>query len=375
MKKEAGNKTIVQKAKQITRFTIKHVVILANLFFALCYLFGVLSTVVSPNRVMFFAYFGLFFPIIVAVNFLFILFWAFKRSWYVLISALIMIFTFSHINNAFTIPFYKLSKHTATDTIKLMSYNILSVDGPKDFEGFLAFVDSVDADIVCFQEFGYYKKGKKPLEKAMKSRYPYSHIWYKHERKRYCSGNATFSKYPIIKKELVDFQSRVNVSIMSDIVINNDTIRLVNNHLESNKFSKDDISEYRSLNDSLTQERFLSVSALLSRKLAKAYKIRASQAVAVRKELDESPHKTIVCGDFNDVPESYTYRKIQGDRLNMFTSTCWGYRHTYYSHKMLVGIDHVFVDKAFVPISLDSPQKKFSDHYPQIALIGLKSEK
>lgn len=200
MAKKAKSKDIVEKAKRITRFTIKHVILLANLIFALCYLFGVLSAHVSPNRIMMFTYFGLFFPIIVLINLGFILFWALRRSWYVLISAVVMLLTFSHTNNAFTIPFYKLSKHQTTDTIKLMSYNILSVDGPKDFEGFLAFVDSVDADIVCFQEFGHYKKGDKPLEKAMKSRYPYSHIWYKHEHSKYRTGNATFSKYPITKK-------------------------------------------------------------------------------------------------------------------------------------------------------------------------------
>ena len=368
-------KHIGQTIRKVLSFAIKHILLLANLFFAQLYMFGVFSTFVSPNRIVIFSYFGLIFPILAIINVVFIAIWTFRRSWLALISLVTIVFTYAHFNRVFTVPVYRLVHHSAEQSLKLMSYNILSVDGPKDFEGFLNFIDSVDADVVCFQEFGYYKKGNRPLERAMKERYPHSHIWYKTDKKTYCTGVATFSRYPIANKRLVDYESYSNLSIASDLVVGGDTIRLINNHLESNKFTKAVLDEYNSLNDTISQDRLVEVSTKMYHKLAKAYSIRAIQAVEVRQEIDRSPYITVVCGDFNDVPESYVYRKIKGDMRDVFTDTSWGYRYTYTKNRMLVGIDHVFIHKTLIPLSHTIPHVSYSDHYPVIVTFGNKSAK
>lgn len=359
----------------ILRAIARNIVLLVNILFVIFYLLGVLSTVVSPQHILIFSYFGLFFPFIVAINICFVIFWAIKGRRYWLMSLVVMVLTFSHVCGAFSVPYSKMSKKSYDKELSIMSYNISSLRQVKRFEDFMHFIDSVDADVVCFQEFGYYQndKNKNRLRQAMKKRYPYSHIWYKNQTKSYSWGVATFSKYPIINKKKIEYSSLYNISIYSDLVVDGDTIRLINNHLESNKFTLSDIKQYRTLNDDLSSDNIKNISSLLSRKMGKAYKIRSSQAIIVRKDIDDSPYRTVVCGDFNDVVESYTYKKIKGNHIDLFTATSWGYRYTFNSNYMHVGIDHILIDRSFAPISFSIDRMNFSDHYPITGKFGIKS--
>ena len=358
------------------RSIIKHFFLIINILVAVCYLFGVASTFVPPYKVVFFSYFGLVFPLFAAANIFFVIFWAIRKKWFAFISAALLIFTFSHLNNCFTIPYKSFFKQKTEQEIKILSYNISALRMVRNLqtEEFFKFIAETDADIVCFQEFGYYKEEERDnFLTKMKKKYPYNHIWYKNQSKSSSWGVATFSKFPIIFKKKIDFESDYNVSIFSDIAMNNDTIRIFNNHLESNKFSMADIKKYQSAGNNLSGIELKNISSLLSRKLSDAYKIRALQARIVAKEIKKSPYKNIVCGDFNDVAESYAYHKIKGDLIDLYTATSWGYRHTFYLKGMLVGIDHILIDKSFLPIKLTIQRKKFSDHYPVIGVFGIKN--
>ena len=45
-------------------------------------------------------------------------------------------------------------------------------------------------------------------------------------------GIATFSKFPIVNKGFIKFENTANLSMFCDIKINQDTIRIYNNHLQ-----------------------------------------------------------------------------------------------------------------------------------------------
>ncbi len=355
--------------------TAKNIILLVNILFAVFHLFGVIATIISPLWTTFFAYFGLFSPFIILLNICFIILWIIKKRKLWIISASILILTYPYVNSVFTVPYRKLTNPTFDKEIKVLSYNISSLSGVKKFDDFVKFIDSTDADIICFQEFGFFRKDKDKLKNVLQNKYPHSHIWYKNQTKNYWWGVATFSKYPIINKKKVDYNSLYNVSIYSDIAINTDTVRVINNHLESNKFTLSDIKQYRTLNEDLSGDNIMNISSLLSRKLSKAYKIRASQAAIVRKVIDNSPYRLVVCGDFNDVTGSYAYRKIKGNLVDLFTATSWGYRYSFHKNYMLVGIDHILIDKSFVPLSSQIDRITFSDHYPLIGSFGMKRSK
>jgi endonuclease/exonuclease/phosphatase family metal-dependent hydrolase len=286
--------------------------------------------------------------------------------WIVL--CLLLLLSIRSNNDVFTIPFKKKPVLSAAP-IKLLSYNISLFSGEKNYRQIVDFIFNTDADIVCLQEFGYYNHASKLSAAAIVSlfeqKYPYHHIWYKNQNRMASWGAATFSKHPIVHKHKIEYDSRFNISIYSDIILGGDTVRVMNNHLESNKLTMRDFKEYH--NDNKDRSEFMNVSVMMSEKLGAAYIIRAKQARVVANEIQASPYPVVVCGDFNDVPTSYAYQTIKKGLIDAYTATGWGYRYTYYQNGMLVGIDHVLLDKHFAPVSCRIVHTGFSDHYPVIA--------
>ena len=73
----------------------------------------------------------------------------------------------------------------------------------------------------------------------------------------------------------------------------------------------------------------LEASRSLAKKLKNALGLRGYQADTVRKQLDASPYPLIICGDFNDVPNSYTYFHIRGNLQDAFIAKCFGIGRSY----------------------------------------------
>lgn len=360
------------------RTIAKYFVLIINLFFALLYLCGVVATVVPPDKFVGFAYFGLFFPILVVSQLFFVVFWLFrKHKIYSLLSLGLLLITFPAVNRTFTLPFHKKNGvEKEQKTLKLLTYNVSIFGGEKEYKNIIKLIENSDADVVCIQEFGFYNQNSRLRQSQILAdfgkKYNYRHLWYKNQKGRFSWGVATFSKFPIVKKEKIDYESSYNVSIFSDIVVGGDTIRIFNNHLESNKLTMSDIKQYKSLGDNLKSEKILEVTEQMSAKASAAYRIRAQQARTVAQYVKKTPYPVVVCGDFNDVPQSFTYRTISHGLTDVQTATGFGYNYTFHTNGMLVRIDHVLVDKTFVPISAKVIKEHFSDHYPLLTEFAIQ---
>jgi len=307
------------------------------------------------------------------VQFGFVIFWITRRKWLFLISLGVLLLSFPAVNRVFTLPLHK--NHLVAEEkpiIKLLTYNVAIFGGEKEFDNIMKIIENADADIVCLQEFGFYTRHNLLTEYQVLSRfsktYPYRHLWYKNQRNNMSWGVATFSKYPIIHKEKIEYSSDYNVSIYSDVVIKLDTVRIFNNHLESNKLTMGDVKHYKSLSDDFSHEKLWRITEKFSYKLGAAYRVRAKQARAIKSSIDESPYPVVVCGDFNDVPQSYAYRTIAKNLNDVKTTTGWGYNYTFNANCMLVDIDHVLVSKQDIaPLRYSIIRKPFSDHYPVLS--------
>ncbi len=360
------------------RSAIKYLALLINLFFSLMYIFGLLAAVVPSNKFVWFSYFGLFFPLLVLIQLGFGIFWLFRRhKWYCLISFGLLILTLPAVNRVFSVPLRQKTAVAQRPTLKLLTYNISIFSGEKKYKEIMRLIEEQDADIVCLQEFGFYNRNSRLNEKDILTRfyikYPYRHLWYKNQRGDMSWGVATFSKYPIIKKRKVNYASAYNVSIYSDIVINGDTLRLFNNHLESNKFTLGDMKRYKELSDNFNSEKLRSVTEKMSTKLSSAYRVRAKQAQIIAEEIAQSPYPVVACGDFNDVPQSYAYHTIAKNMTDIIIATKWGYHYTFHSNGILVNIDHVLASKnRIIPLSSNIIHIDYSDHYPVLAEFQIK---
>ena len=99
-----------------------------------------------------------------------------------------------------------------------------------------------------------------------------------------------------------------------------------------------------------------------------------AQADKVRIEIDKSPYPVIVCGDFNDVPNSYPYEKIGNGLQDAFVMKGSGIGRTFSGISPTLRIDNIFVDKLYSVHQFTRIAKKLSDHFPVIADIGLLPE-
>ena len=297
-----------------------------------------------------------------------------------------MALTFGQWRNIITInnPF-KSQQSTVNNhqSIKILTFNTHIFNNQRDdsFKEVAEFIKECDADIVCLQEFGYYHRygaSKGEILKFFDSIYPYRHLWFKNQNKWGENGLATFSRYPIIKKKKIEYKSADNISIYSDIVIEGDTIRVINNHLESNKLNREDrkIAEKLMTETNSRQEK-INAGLKVGARLVSGAKNRIQQVGAVKTTIEETNYKTIVLGDFNDVPLSYTYNKIRSNLQDAYAKGgFWGYHWTYNKSAMLFAIDHILVDEEFEVISSKVHREmKISDHYPLSCTIQITEYK
>ena len=201
------------------------------------------------------------------------------------------------------------------------------------------------------------------LREAMRQ-YPYTYYDFKHYNSRRQFGNVVFSRYPLIHKQTIRYESASNISSQCDVVVGADTLRLVVNHLESFKLEDSDFHI-----DSLTSGNFKESS--LNRKLTKTSQLRRKQVQQVRSAIRQSPYPAIAVGDFNAVPLSLVYWTMNLGMRDCFAETSVGrYGATYQRKGIGIRIDYIFCSRELVPLACRTEKKHYSDHYPIVATIG-----
>ena len=262
-------------------------------------------------------------------------------------------------------------KDVTTDKqLTVMTYNTQGMAIGKSLEGkmkMLKYINQQDADIVCLQEVLVYKNEKRltlpKLREAM-SNYPYTYYDFKLYNQQRQFGNVVFSRYPLINKQTIRFESRTNISSQCDVIVNHDTIRLIVNHLESFHINNEDLN-LEDLNVTSFQE------STLGQKLIRANKLRREQVSALCKAIRKSPYPIIAVGDFNSLPISWVYWRMNLGLRDCFAESSFGqYGGTYQRKGVKVRIDYIFLSRSFKPIECYVGSAEHSDHYPVIATFG-----
>ena len=98
------------------------------------------------------------------------------------------------------------------------------------------------------------------------------------------------------------------------------------------------------------------------KKMKAAFTNRGMQADIVYKQTDSVSYPSIVCGDFNDVPTSYTYFHIRSNRQDAFLKSGLGVGRTYNSLAPMLRIDYILPDTSFTIKQFDMVDENLSDH-------------
>lgn len=355
----------------------KKILILLNIVVALALGLGYLSNFISPARTWFFSFFGLAYPILILINVLFVVLWLFSNKKYALISLFVILLGFSYIGRFVQPGFFHKHKLSGSG-VKVMTYNVrlfnyFEWENDKDVrERILAYINNESPDIICLQDF-FTKNTLGLSEKYIRntlSGLPFCHIGYTYAFKSGSDfGLATFSKFPIVNKGRLKFDHSFNSCIYSDILIESDTVRVYNVHLQSIRLGKTNYgvidSIFRRNSNSFDEVKDISV------RLRDAYVIRAEQVDELKEHIASSPYRVIICGDFNDTPVSYTYHQLLGDKKDAYRESGGGPGNTYRGKLPSYRIDYIFHDKNFASDNYKTSRINLSDHFPVSCTIHL----
>ncbi|MDR1527215.1 MAG: endonuclease/exonuclease/phosphatase family protein [Dysgonamonadaceae bacterium] len=323
-------------------------------------LLSAFSNRISPLNHPYVPFFGLFFPVILLYNLLFLCLWLLFRKWKQLLVTLVVwgvcggaIYTYY--------PIHGKTKEIPSDCIKVMTYNVMSFGyigshTKNNPHPILQYVIDQDPDIVCFQEYDPFWLKEETIRKALKS-LPYS-----------SSRQAdlmVFSKYPIVSTRRLPIDSRYNGACVMELDIRGRKVTLINNHLESNKISSDERDGYYDLTKDPNTQKLENFTHMMFQRLTPAFKARAEQARLVAQTIRKNQNPYIlVCGDFNDTPISYAYRTIKGDLKDAFVESGSGMGISFNRYRFLFRIDYLFHSKNMKSYNSTVGKLKTSDHYP-----------
>jgi len=364
--------------------------IISNIVAVTLFLLACANTFLHPGQWWFVSLLGLLFPLlllIVLLLFITGLFFRSCRRWS-LLTLLALILGWTNIRSF--CAFHPGSKFQATkppNTLRLLTWNIRSFDdyitNRKGSSGhkspMLDFITQQDADVVCLQEFYNSRtKGQDNNLAYIRDQMNYPYCYFSRDYARYDGsyegGVIIFSRYPFADSLLLRYtrEDKISVSeslIGADIRVGNDTVRVFTTHLQSVLFrTKDfhDIQLIKNVDDSI-----LMASRSIAKKLRYAFRLRADQAEQVRAELDKSPHPAVICGDFNDVPNSYTYFTIRGGWQDAFISKGFGIGRTYVHISPTLRIDYILADPRLSITQCRKFSLPWSDHNPVVADLQL----
>lgn len=357
------------KIKDIFHFSVFGINIIAIVLFLL----SAYSDLISPESFILFPFLGICFPFILVVNLFFFIWWLLLKQWKkLLVCVIAFIICIPSIHTYFPV-------HFKTDTIpagsiKLLTYNVMRFNHMKSHKNddpnqVIRYIVENDADIVCIQEYGAHSSSNFLTEKDIKrilKFYPYYHIYkLKANTREQAYGMAIFSKFSISSIKSINLDSRYNGSFECQLNINGKTVTLINNHLESNKLSKEERHEYAEFLNDFDSGKFDMITGKILRRLIPAFELRAKQAEIISNAIkaNKNPY-IIVCGDFNDTPISYARHTIKGDLKDAFVSSGFGPGITYNQDYFYFRIDYILHSKNIKAYNCTVDNVAYSDHYP-----------
>ena len=329
---------------------------------------------ISPETFWPLAFFAMAYPIVLVCILAFSVYWLLKRGWFLFLNVALLLIKPDHVLG--TVGVFGNSE-IDTSGISVMSYNVRLFDkfnwssNTNSKDKIIKFITEQNPDIVCIQEF--YDVDGKVLSHIAANRAINIHLrnYYAQRNNKNDFGIATISRYPMIHKgKIVLENSRSALAIFTDLKIGDDTIRVYNFHLQSIHLGNEG---YEVLDDLIHDQEMdeLSDSKLLAGRLKSGFVKRSIQAEEIARHIAESPYRVMVCGDFNDVPTSYTYQTIAKRLEDSFTESGKGFGATYVRVPFF-RIDNILHSTEFTSSNHQVFDKKaLSDHYAVSARLSL----
>ncbi|MCB0514652.1 MAG: endonuclease/exonuclease/phosphatase family protein [Chitinophagales bacterium] len=329
------------------------------------------------EKYWFIALAGLAYPYLLLLNVLLMCYWLYHIKWYFLLHFLLIFFGRQSFKQTFALNAYAAERPSSLQKaipLKIMSYNVRNFDlynwkeNKASREAMFDFIKKENPDILCLQEF-YTEDGESAdfqNIKAVINELGYTDYHFERTstyKKTHHFGLATFSKLPIVGKNKLQLtQTERNLAIETIVAVApNKEISIWNTHLQSLRFAPEDYEYIENIGTNTTLEG----SKNIVRKLRIGFQKRSQQAERLRNALDNTTRPFIVCGDFNDTPNSYAYSHISASLQDAFLKAGgWGIGSTYNGPIPALRIDYILADSTFQVQNFERHLFYFSDHLP-----------
>jgi len=367
-------------AGSFARHIFKKFFIILNAIAAFLFLLSCLAPYLNPSTWWFMGFLGLMFPYLALLLIFSVIFWWVIKPKLSIISILTLLLGYNQFSVLMawnTNEEYKAKRDTSQ--IRILDCNIRSFQGisnnltkeKMDRISIAQAIISRNPDVVCLQEFNH--SNTSDNLSLFTSKFPYHYFSRDFETGNYgyAAGSIIFSKYPIINTGKVQYPGVNGESlIFADVQTSNKIIRVFTTHLQSFRFNQRDYEGIDKIKK--TEDEALNASRTLIQKMKQAFTRRGEQARLVRETLNNSPHPSVVCGDFNDVPNSYTYFHVKKNWQDAFLKKSLGIGRTYLGVAPTLRIDYILPDTNFVVHQFDMVDEDLSDHLMLVTDISLK---
>ncbi|MFD1063483.1 endonuclease/exonuclease/phosphatase family protein [Winogradskyella litorisediminis] len=321
-------------------------IFLVNSLAAFLLLIAYILPYIPPKTFSLLSVLSLAVPGLIVLNIIFFLYWLFNVKKQMILSLVVLILGFNYI-----ISIYKFTGSKSKDdagNFSVMSYNVrlfnrydwlpeTDVDSKiKDF------ITKENPSIVSFQEYRVMPNFR------LKGYHKYEYL----SGRKLKTGQAIFSKFPIINSGSISFPNTSNNAIYVDVAKKNDTIRIYNLHLQSSRVS----TKVSDLQKEGSEE--------LTKRIGNVFQMQQSQAELVLGHMKKCPYKVIITGDFNNTAYSYIYGKLKGNFKDAFNVAGNGFGKTLSYNGIPLRIDFILVDTEFDVNGFKNYSIKLSDHYP-----------
>ena len=377
------------------------VMVIISIVVSVLVLLILLAPMVNPHRMWILSLLALGAPLIYATLILLILYWIIRWRWkYIVPMALVALLGVGKVSRYYRIT--PVQDHSAQQTaaerqraergtFSVMTYNIgnfkpyfgIDKDPVRAVATGAEVIDSLAPDIICLQEFQSTPACPREMFDTLLTSRKYRGVvslrLTTHPKQGHGVGNAIYTRYKIVRSGVInnatELDSTACIAQWADLMIGDDTVRVVNNHLRTTMITQND-QEYLVSGDFIedgSMEREDKLRSIADRFQLNS-QIRADQADTISRFVAASPYRVIVCGDFNDGAMSYTYRRIGRKMDDTFVEAARGKTNTYRGFFNLLRIDFIFVDRRFEVLSYSSPRLGVSDHYPVVSRLKIRRD-
>lgn len=373
--------------KSISVF-FKSIMLMITILVCVVYLLSCIIPYIDTGKYWYISIFGLGFPLLCAFLILLLLFWVFVRSRLWILCFVVLLLGFQQIAAAFALRLpagFSMAKDTTQ--LRIMQWNVhnwnqVLLDNERDFSpdaqpDMMALIKAYNADVLCIEEFFENTDARKKIPSnidALKAiGYPY-HAFFHGDLSEgyYYEGIAIFSKYPIVDTGTVLLGPRTKVDPLcyADIRVDGRITRFMAIHLQSVKFIGKDYQNLSKLKR--VDDPSLRGGKTILGKLRNGFRMRYDQSVIVSSQIEQSPHPVVLCGDFNDVPNSGVYFNISKNLQDAFLKKGSFIGRTFRFISPTLRIDYIMPSKQFRVTQFKRIKVPYSDHYPLVADITAK---